>query len=356
MNKTNEYYYVENGSIVQPFRVIVNGNEVTYNPFARPEWVGNSSIGSNVSDFNLADLNVFVLWTEVPVKPDGYYTQVKGPLVVEIDRVTRTDSWEAIPDNQIKDGIIASANNQIREYSNKELAIDRALKWNTDYDRRAYEKLIADLDEANDLDAFNQSLGAHPPSDVEYAKYMALQESEILALDTEIRTANGNPILSDTERTDTQSRVAANTRVADGEETGVRTPDSGAAREWVTLSGEEKMNAIFKEITFDWNTTPYYIPQITLPFIPEGTNMAQLFAMVYDQNNVYRSWMPFEEIDGVWKTPSNVSYLAIGKTSSSVWRVAVSQNGTSAEYEITSRVRLVPPDTAFSYVRWGGRT
>lgn len=358
MNKTENFYFVKDGDVAPPERTSINGREVTSNPFGRPNWIGDSCVGVNTSDETLVSLNVFRLWTDIPTAPEGYYTQVYGQIVVESDRVIRTDTWQAIDPSQIRDEIISESERKIKEYTSVQIMSDPSLKWNTDYDIRSHKNLVADLSSISDeeLINFDRRLESHPPSDIEYAKHISLQEVDILITDTTLRDSDATPLLSDDERTEMKSRVSNNSLLTIGEGTTVMTPSKGAARELVTLHGEGNMNASFAEITFDWNTTPYYIPEVIIPTIPEDINVDQLFAMVHDQDNVYRSWMPFEEVDGKWKTPSNVSYISIGKTESSVWRVAVAFEGTSSDYEITGRVRLVPPDIMFSLIRWGGRT
>jgi len=299
------------------------------------------------------------LWIDVQARPGLYYDQVIGtPVRVDVnERVERTDTWAEWSEESIRASIKDVAYAQIRQATNLQISEDSTREWLASQDLGRYKVLteaLAQTDYAG-LDAFDGDLFSYEITEQDYAKNLLQQETKNLAWDSELREAGNGGIFSDAERTDVQARVTANARVSRGLETGVRTPASGAPREWVTMDGEDVENASFFEVTFFWNQDQF-IPRAVLDSIPAGVLPEQVFCMVYDKDNVYRSWMPFaQRADGKWETPSDVSYIGIAKPESSNWRVAISYQGTNAESEITSRVVLVPPNSAWSRVRWGGR-
>ena len=207
-----------------------------------------------------------------------------------------------------------------------------------------------------DLSVFNTDLASYQASEQDYASNVMMQETKNLLTDKELKDTGGAGLYTASEVSAMQSRIAWNEGVSQGTQTGVQTPDIGAPRGDTALEDEIAEKAIFVEVTFYWDGD-LFIPQVTIPSIPDGQDPAQVFCMVYDHANVYRSWMPFEQqADGTWKTPSDASYTEIAKTGSANWRVAVAVNGTQSEFEITNRVYLVPPQVAESDVRFGGRT
>lgn len=357
--ETTQYYFVEEGAIVPPVEVWTGTRQVTNNPFYRPTRVSETFIGVNSSDAFLVDLGVYRLWVSTPTSPGAHYTLVTGPLVVVPGvRVERTDSWVAQQPETIREQHAAAAESQVREFTEKEIREEPQRKWQTDLDLRNRDAVLSALavTEDADLDAFDPSFAAHPISDAQYAGNLVAQETEILVRDTELINAGAESVLSTQERADMQGRVQANRMTETGQGAVLDVPTKGAGRGLVTLPEEVTEQATFEEVSFDWNSTPYYIPEVRLPSMPEGVNDAQVYAMVYDADNSYRSWMPFEQQpDGTWRTPGGVSYISIAKQQSSSWRVAVAYQGTSADYEITQRVSLVPPVMSRSIIRWGGR-
>lgn len=215
---------------------------------------------------------------------------------------------------------------------------------------------LAATDDA-DLDTFDADLATHPMQEPDYARVIASQEVRNLDVHNSLVAAGNGGIYSATEITGMQDRITWNAKVTRGEESATQTPAVGAPRGDVALDGETVRKAVFSETTFNWSAQDYFIPLFVLDDIPEGIVTGQVFAMVYDSANTYLGWMPFtEQVDGTWSTPSDVSYIGLAKTVSSVWRCAVAYQGTQPEYEITRRVYLVPPNSATSPVRWGGRT
>lgn len=302
----------------------------------------------------------YQLWIDARgEQPGDYYSPITGTVTVNAqeERCERVDTWEEWTPEQKREAIKTSSHAQIRQPSNLEIAEDATREWVPSQDIGRYKVLVEALAQTDDadLDAFDADLFAYAQTDQDYAANILRQETKNLAWDSELRSAGNGGIFSDTERADVQSRVTANAKVARGLETGVRTPTTGAPREWVTMDGEDVEDASFYQVEYDWNG-PRYIPLVTLQAIPDGINTAQVFAMVYDKDNVYRGWMPFaQNPDGTWQTPSNVSYDGIAQAESVTWRVAIAYLGTDAEHEITSRVVVVPPNSAWSRVRWGGR-
>ena len=205
-----------------------------------------------------------------------------------------------------------------------------------------------------DLGAFDPTLGSS--SEQAYAQSMALQEGRNLVVHDSLTAAGGRGIFSAAEVSEIQGRITWNQDVAEGRRTGTKTPPSGAPRGYVTLEGEAADRAFFAEATLEWSGTTYYLPQCTMPPFPEGVDHTQVFGMIYDGDNVYKSWVPFEEQpNGTWQSRVSTSDIASAETTSSRWRMAVAYGHTSAEYEVTDRVFIVPPQTADSIVRFGGR-
>ena len=316
-----------------------------------------SRIGPNSTD--LWAYKYAQLWLDSPPQPYPYGTEGIGLRVLNEaeQRVEQVNTWEKWSEESIRASIKDVAYAQIRQATNLQISEDSTREWLASQDLGRYKVLteaLAQTDYAG-LDAFDGDLFSYEITEQDYAKNLLQQETKNLAWDSELREAGNGGIFSDAERTDVQARVTANARVSRGLETGVRTPASGAPREWVTMDGEDVENASFFEVTFFWNQDQF-IPRAVLDSIPAGVLPEQVFCMVYDKDNVYRSWMPFaQRADGKWETPSDVSYIGIAKPESSNWRVAISYQGTDAESEITSRVVLVPPNSAWSRVRWGGR-
>lgn len=355
MTQTDKFYYVVGGIITDPVEVYVDGFLIAYAPFLRPSRVGDTFVGENSDDAFLVTISIYRLHEDTPPSPGDTYRLVFGDPAVVGDHVERTNTWEQDDPEAIRADYAQIALEQIYEYTNAEVAEDNTLKWATDLSIRNKDQVLSDLAKTDDADlgAFDPLFAAHPVSNPSYAVNLVRQEVEVLVQDDQLIAAGAEPLLSATERTAVETRIAANSLTARGQSTDIDLPEIGAPRSFVTVAGEKTEKAFFEEVTFDWAATTYYIPQVRFQTLPPGVNTAQIFAMVYDQDNVYRSWMPFvQQPDGSWATPSDVSYISIGKTVSSTWRVAIAYLGTSADYEITRRVVLVPPDIASSIIRW----
>lgn len=355
MTPTDKFYYVVGGIITDPVEVYVDNVLAEYAPFLRPNRVGDTFVGENSDDAFLVTISIYRLYENTPPSPGDTYRLVFGAPVVVGDHVERTNTWEQNDPDVIRADYSQLALEQIPQYTTAEIAEDNTLRWATDLAVRNKDQVLSDMAQTDDadLEAFDPSFAAHPLSNHSYAVNLVRQEVDLMAQDDQLIAAGAEPLLSATERTGVAARIAANSLTARGQSTDIGLPEKGAPRSFVTVAGEEIEKAFFEEVTFDWAATTYYIPQVRFQVLPPGVNTAQLFAMVYDQDNVYRSWMPFsQQPDGSWATPSDVSYISIGKTVSSTWRVAIAYLGTSADYEITRRVVLVPPDIASSIIRW----
>lgn len=355
MIPTDKFHYVVGGVITDPVEVYIDGAVIDYDPFPRPSRVGDTFVGENSDDAFLVTISIYRLYEDTPPSPGATYYLVPGDPVVVGDHVEQSNTWEQDDPEVIRADYSQLALEQIPQYSNAQIAEDNTLTWATDFAIRNKDQVLSDLAKTDDADlaTFDPLFAAHPVSNPSYAVNLVRQEVDLLAQDDQLIAVGTEPLLSATERTDVEARIAANSLTARGQSTDVGLPEKGAPRSFVTVAGEEIEKAFFEEVTFDWSATTYYIPQVRFETLPPGVNTTQLFAMVYDQDNVYRSWMPFvQQPDGSWATPSDVSYISIGKTASSTWRVAIAYLGTSADYEITRRVVLVPPDIASSIIRW----
>lgn len=337
MNRTEYRYRVVDGAV----------GDVAYEDF--------DAMWSSPDGRPAEEHGFYPLWTDAPTPGQAvYYDHATGnPTWNEAEQ--RVDgNWS--PSLQ-RDKIRAAAHRRIRQPTTLHIAEDATREWLPSQDLGRYKVLVEALAQTEDADlsTFDGDLFSYDLTEQDYARNLLQQEAKNLAWDSELRSAGNGGIFSDTERAEVQARVTGNAKVARGLETGVRTPANGAPREWVTMDGEAVENASFYEVSFFWNADQY-IPRAVLDSIPEGIVQNQVFCMVYDRDNVYRGWMPFaQRQDGKWETPSDVNYIGIAQTQSSNWRIAIAYEGTDSEHEITSRVVLVPPNSAWSRVRWGGR-
>ena len=298
-----------------------------------------------------------------PPPPYNQHTQELVPVPDQIDKPANElrTTWNVVelePD-EARQNLAQTLRNQVPRFDDLQKLEDRTREAQTAQGHSRWQAAVEIIDATPDIDlgAVSAMLDDYEIPEAAYAANLVEQESNLLAEDSRLKIAGDEGLLSAAEVTDIETRVAANSPVARGKATGVQEPTTGAARGFVTLDSETAVGSLFEEISFEWNTTPYYIPRVVLDEIPAGVNASQVYAMIYDAGNVYRSWMPFAQRgDGKWETPSNVSYIAIAKSASATWRVAVSYQGTDAASEITQRIILVPPNTAWSKVRWGGRT
>ena len=223
--------------------------------------------------------------------------------------------------------------------------------------KRKSARLFLDAATDEELRTFNANLESYDSSEQDYAANMMMQEMRNLQVDKELKDSGGTGRYTVAEVSAMQVRVVYNEGVFQGVQAGVQMPTEGAPRSDVALENEVSEVALFEEITFDWNTTPHYMPRVTMPDFPLGVAPTQVYGMLYDDTNTYLTWVPFEQLpDGRWVSATGVSYISAAKTVSSNWRVAVAYQGTSSEFEVTERVYLVPPQVAESIVRFGGRT
>lgn len=300
----------------------------------------------------------YQLWVDDPGSPGRFYDQVPGDIVVVPDvRCEQTIAYQEWESQRKRDVFSAEIQIQVPIITLTDSAQDKTAQ--AKIDQLVLRAAAAQLDLSRtadeDLDTFDTTLETHQIQEPDYAKNIALQETENLSVNEGLIAAGNGGIYEVTEVQDMEARIVWNARVSRGEETGVQVPERGAPRSDSALDAEETNDSTFEEVSFNWSAQDYFIPKVTLFDVPAGVDMGQVYCMCYDANNTYLSWMPFaEESPGVWVTPSDVNYIAIAKTASSTWRVAVAAGGTQSEYEITRRVYLVPPNTSTSIVRWGG--
>lgn len=318
-------------------------------------------IGINDDDAGAWNGGYARLWVDDPAQPGQYWLNVTGKPVLELgdQRVEQVNSWTEWTPEQKRAALEQEIDQQIPVTSVTDEVRDSTARAKTEHlAARAKSALIA-LDATDDagLDAFDSSLDAHDIQEPDYAGNILAQETRNLTAHNELVLAGAAGLYEPADVAEIESRVIWNEKVVTGEETGTKTPVTGAQRGDVALDGEAVEDAIFREVNYEWPVgTPRYIPEVVLAAIPAGVDPNFVYAMVYDSGNTYRSWMPFaQQPDGTWKTQSNVSYDGIAQSVSSRWRVAVASGGTQSEFEITRRVFLTPPNTATSRVRWGGR-
>ena len=214
------------------------------------------------------------------------------------------------------------------------------------------------LDATDDVDlpTYDSTLTNYDSSEQDYAASMVKQELRNLLADGELKDAGLVGPYTTAEVTEITDRITHNDQVQQGLATVAQTPSKGAPRSDTALENELVEKAYFTEITFDWNSTPYYMPEIILPGIPAEQDSAQVYGMLYTESGTYLTWVPFtQQSDGTWKSATGVSHISAAKIISSKWRVAVAANGTQAQFEVTDRVLLNPPNVSDSNVRFGGR-
>lgn len=318
-------------------------------------------VGINDDDTGVWNGGYARLWVDDPENPYVYGNKIVGMPTLNSgnQRVEQVNSWQETSAAGKRSLLSDEIDLQIPNTSVTDEVRDSTARAKTEHlVSRAISAHVA-LDATDDagLDAFDSSLDAHEIQEPDYAGNILAQETRNLTAHNELVLAGAAGVYEPADVAEIESRIIWNEKVVTGEETGTKTPVTGAQRGDVALDGEAVEDAIFREVTYEWPAgTTRYIPEVVLAAIPAGVDPNFVFAMVYDASNVYRSWMPFvQQPDGTWKTPSDVNYDGIAQSVSSRWRVAVASGGTQSEFEITRRVFLTPPNTATSRVRWGGR-